>query len=58
MSIKYDHQDFEDGLFVHLPIIIALHCVICLKNHHKTIKSNNKKKCKNHLPKILLADIE
>jgi len=30
MSIKYDHhQAFEEGLLVHLSILIVLHCILC-----------------------------
>jgi len=28
VSLKYDHQAFEEGLFVHLSIIIVLHCIM------------------------------
>ncbi len=29
-SIKYDHQTFEERLFVHPSVIIVLHCIILL----------------------------
>jgi len=30
--LKYDHQAFEEGLLVHLSIIIVLHCIIRFKS--------------------------
>lgn len=32
------HQDFEGKLFIHILIIIVLHCIVCFVTHNKNCR--------------------